>query len=90
MSKNQQQLGSREIQNLITSHIEANKIGRHIVDTALDVKKAVCDVDSSPTHTQQDTIEEVVSIYRRLKIVVLIHFCNKNNDAAKFGGETKI
>jgi len=72
LSTNQQQLGNREIQNLITSHIEANKIGRHIVDTALDVKKTVCDVDSSHPHTQQDTIEEVVSIYRRLKIVVYI------------------
>jgi len=47
---------------LITSHIEANKIGRHIVDTTLDVKKTICDTDSSPPHSLKDTIEKV-SIY---------------------------
>jgi len=63
LSKSQQQLGNREIQNLITSHIEANKIGRHIVDTTLDVKKAMCDTDSSPPNSLKDTIEKV-SIYQ--------------------------
>nr|ARM65423.1 cycle C variant [Acyrthosiphon pisum] len=58
LSKSQQQLGNREIQNLITSHIEANKIGRHIVDTTLDVKKAMCDTDSSPPNSLKDTIEK--------------------------------
>lgn len=61
LSTSQQQLGNREIQNLITSHLEASKIGRHIADTALDTKKKSCDVDTSPPHTQQDTIPEVPS-----------------------------
>ncbi|XP_060839763.1 protein cycle isoform X1 [Rhopalosiphum padi] len=69
LSKSQQQLGNREIQNLITSHIEANKIGRHIVDTALDANKTVCDIDSSPSHTQQDTIEEVESKNDRIQFM---------------------
>lgn len=45
--KRQQQLGNKEMQNLITSHLEANKIGRHIVDTILNEKKKSCDTDSS-------------------------------------------
>jgi len=63
-------MGNREIQNLITSHIEANKIGRHIVDTTLDVKKAMCDTDSSP-NSLKDTLEKV-SIHRSLKIVLYL------------------
>lgn len=70
LSKSQQQLGNREIQNLITSHIEANKIGRHIVDTTLDVKQSICDISSSPPQSIKDTIEKVVSIYRCLKIII--------------------
>jgi len=70
LSKSQQQLGNREIQNLITSHIEANKIGRHIVDTTLDVKQSICDINSSPPQSLKDTIEKVVSIYRSLLKIV--------------------
>lgn len=62
LSINQQQLGNREMQNLITSHLEASKIGRHIADTVLDVKKKNCDMDSSPSHTHHDLIAEVVDI----------------------------
>jgi len=87
LSKSEQQLGNREIQNLITSHIEANKIGRHIVDSTLDVKKSICDIESSPPHSLKDTIEKVVSIYRILKIVIHLFVFNKiYNDAIQFVG----
>ncbi|XP_025408228.1 protein cycle isoform X3 [Sipha flava] len=55
----QQQLGIREIQSLINSHLEANKIGRHIADTAMDAKKKTCDTGSSPLHSKHDTISEM-------------------------------
>lgn len=61
LSRSQQQLGNREIQNLITSHLEASKIGRHIADTALDTNKKSCDIDTSPSNTQNDIIPEVPS-----------------------------
>ncbi|VVC43609.1 Nuclear translocator,Myc-type, basic helix-loop-helix (bHLH) domain,PAS fold,PAS domain [Cinara cedri] len=50
-SRRNQQLGNKEMQNLITSHLEASKIGRHIVDTVLDEKKKSCDT-SSPSFNQ--------------------------------------
>jgi len=61
LSRSQQQLANREIQNLIISHLEASKIGRHIADTALDSKKKVCHLDSSPSHPQHNTIIEAVT-----------------------------
>lgn len=61
LSRSEQQLENREIQNLITSHLEASKIGRYIADTALDTNKKSCDIDTSPSHTQNDTIPEVNS-----------------------------
>lgn len=60
LSRSQQNLGNREIQNLITSHLEASKIGRHIADTVLDVKKKSCEIDSSSS--QLDILTEVVAI----------------------------
>lgn len=60
LSRNQQQLGSIEMQNLITSHLEASKIGRHIADTVMDSKKKrYYNTDSSPSHTQHDIIAQV-------------------------------
>lgn len=48
LSRSQQNEGNREIQNLITSHLEASKIGRHIADTVLDAKKKSCDINNTP------------------------------------------
>lgn len=62
MFRNQQQLGNREIQNLINSHLEATKIGRHIADTALVEKKEMCDIESSQSITQHDVKTEVQKI----------------------------
>lgn len=62
MFRNQQQLGNREIQNLINSHLEANKIGRHIADTVLVEKKEMCDIESSQSFTQHDVKTEVEKI----------------------------
>lgn len=62
MFRSQQQLGNREIQNLINSHLEANKIGRHIADTALVEKKDICDSERSRSLTQHDVKIEVVKI----------------------------
>lgn len=46
LSRKKQQLGNKEMQNVITSHLEASKIGRNIVDTVLEEKKKSCDTDS--------------------------------------------
>lgn len=66
LSRTQQQLGNREIQNLITSHLEASKIGRHIADTVLD-KKNNYDFENSPSNNHSGLIEEVVKYLTMLK-----------------------
>lgn len=59
----QQQLGNIEMQNLIASHLEASKIGRHIADTVMDSKKKrYNNSDNSPSHTQHDIIAEVINV----------------------------
>lgn len=74
LSRSQQQMGNREIQNLINSHLEASKIGRHIADTALDTKKTNCNIDNAaPTRNQHDAVAEVIPVvrYNKHKEIVL-------------------
>ncbi|XP_050433160.1 protein cycle isoform X7 [Adelges cooleyi] len=57
-SKIQQSLGNRDMQNLITSHLEASKIGRHIADTVLDDKTKIDKVEEPPSHARGNFITE--------------------------------
>ncbi|XP_050542938.1 protein cycle isoform X3 [Daktulosphaira vitifoliae] len=58
-SRNQSSVGNREMQNLITSHLEASKIGRHIADTVLDDKKKNSSTKDFSSHNRSGFITEV-------------------------------
>lgn len=67
-SRNQGSIGNREMQNLITSHLEASKIGRYIADTALDDKKKNGSTQDSSSHNR--------SAGYRTEVITIVIFDN--------------